>query len=38
VGLSVNSVVTYRRRAYQKLKVTDRRALQALCEQQLMRG
>jgi DNA-binding CsgD family transcriptional regulator len=38
VGLSVNSVVTYRRRAYQKLKVTDRRALQALCEQQLMPG
>jgi LuxR family transcriptional regulator, activator of tox operons len=34
VGLSVNSVVTYRRRAYQKLKVADRRALKALCERQ----
>jgi DNA-binding CsgD family transcriptional regulator len=38
VGLSVNSVVTYRRRAYQKLKVADRRALQALCERQLATG
>lgn len=37
-GLSVSSVITYRRRAYQKLKVADRRALQALCEQQLMPG
>lgn len=35
VGLSVNSVVTYRRRAYQKLKVADRRALQALCARQM---
>lgn len=35
VELSVNSVITYRRRAYQKLKVADRRTLQALCERQL---
>lgn len=38
VGLSVNSVVTYRRRAYQKLKVADRRALKALCERQTAPG
>ncbi|MDY6944962.1 MAG: LuxR C-terminal-related transcriptional regulator [Pseudomonadota bacterium] len=38
VGLSVNSVITYRRRAYQKLAVADRRALQALCERQLAQG
>lgn len=38
VGLSVNSVITYRRRAYQKLGVADRRALQALCGKQLMQG
>ena len=38
VGLSVSSVITYRRRAYQKLKVADRRELKALCEQQLMQG
>lgn len=37
-GLSVNSVITYRRRAYQKLKVADRRALQALSGKQLMQG
>jgi DNA-binding CsgD family transcriptional regulator len=38
VGLSVNSVITYRRRAYQKLAVADRRALQALCERQMAQG
>jgi DNA-binding CsgD family transcriptional regulator len=37
-SISVNSVVTYRRRAYQKLKVADRRELKALCEKQLMQG
>lgn len=31
-GLALNSVITYRRRAYQKLKVADRRELKALCE------
>jgi DNA-binding CsgD family transcriptional regulator len=31
-GLALNSVITYRRRAYQKLKVADRRALRAMCE------
>jgi DNA-binding CsgD family transcriptional regulator len=34
-GLSLNSVITYRRRAYQKLGVADRRQLQALCARQL---
>lgn len=38
VGLSVNSVITYRRRAYQKLAVADRRALKALYEKQRMQG
>lgn len=38
VGLSINSVITYRRRAYQKLKVADRRALKALCGKQLLPG
>lgn len=31
-GLALNSVITYRRRAYQKLKVADRRELRAMCE------
>lgn len=30
-GLGLNSVITYRRRAYQKLQVADRRELQAMC-------
>lgn len=30
--ISVNSVITYRRRAYQKLRVSDRLELRALCE------
>ena len=30
--ISVNSVITYRRRAYQKLRVSDRLQLRALCE------
>ncbi|HWK52610.1 MAG TPA: LuxR C-terminal-related transcriptional regulator [Steroidobacter sp.] len=38
VGLSVNSVITYRRRAYQKLKVVDRRALQALYGRSMANG
>lgn len=35
-GLSLNSVITYRRRAYQKLGVADRRELQALCARRLL--
>lgn len=31
-GLALTSVITYRRRAYQKLKVSDRLELRALCE------
>jgi len=31
-GLALNSVITYRRRAYQKLKVADRLELRALCD------
>lgn len=31
-GLALSSVITYRRRAYQKLAVTDRLQLRALCE------
>jgi DNA-binding CsgD family transcriptional regulator len=31
-GLALTSVITYRRRAYQKLKVADRLELRALCE------
>jgi DNA-binding CsgD family transcriptional regulator len=31
-GLALNSVITYRRRAYQKLKVADRLELRAMCE------
>jgi|GEM_PF-1029892 len=31
-GIALNSVVTYRRRAYQKLRVSNRRELRALCE------
>lgn len=30
-GLGLNSVITYRRRAYQKLQVADRRELRAMC-------
>lgn len=37
-GVTLNSVITYRRRAYQKLKVADRFELQALCERLLARG
>lgn len=36
-GVSLNSVITYRRRAYQKLGVSDRRQLQARCAQLLCR-
>jgi DNA-binding CsgD family transcriptional regulator len=31
-GITLNSVITYRRRAYQKLRVSDRLELRALCE------
>jgi DNA-binding CsgD family transcriptional regulator len=31
-GLALNSVITYRRRAYQKLKVADRLELRTMCE------
>ena len=31
-GLTLNSVITYRRRAYQKLRVSDRLELRAMCE------
>jgi LuxR family transcriptional regulator, activator of tox operons len=34
-GLTLNSVITYRRRAYQKLKVADRLELRALCERMM---
>lgn len=34
-GLTLNSVITYRRRAYQKLKVADRQELRALCERMM---
>jgi DNA-binding CsgD family transcriptional regulator len=37
-AIGVNSVITYRRRAYQKLKVADRRALQALYGKRLIPG
>ena len=36
-GISLNSVITYRRRAYQKLGVSDRRQLQARCAELLSR-
>lgn len=35
-GLTLNSVITYRRRAYQKLEVADRRELRALCERMIV--
>ncbi len=31
-GLALNSVITYRRRAYQKLKVADRLELREMCD------
>jgi LuxR family transcriptional regulator, activator of tox operons len=31
-GLALNSVITYRRRAYQKLKIADRLELRAMCD------
>lgn len=34
-GLTLNSVITYRRRAYQKLKVSDRLELRAVCERMI---
>ena len=34
-GLALNSVITYRRRAYQKLKVADRLELRAMCEKRV---
>jgi DNA-binding CsgD family transcriptional regulator len=37
-GLALTSVITYRRRAYQKLQVSDRRELRALCERLLAPG
>ncbi len=37
-GLALNSVITYRRRAYQKLKVADRLELRAMCEKLIPLG